>query len=320
MALLPYFFPLFSSFLLVWLFLPLINRWAVSKGLVDVPYGRKIHIRPIPLTGGITIYGCFLLLIRLWVPPDSLLWSLVIGGGGLVAIGVLDDWYKSQQRELSPLPKLLAQLGVSLLAFLLGIRFQSISYPWNDEGMIQFPLGISFILTLLWITAFINMFNFMDGADGLASGVSLISLLTMMVIAVALDQHELALMAVLFIGAIAAFLRYNFHPAQAFLGDAGSMLLGYVVAVTSLSGMMKGPTLFTLLATLLIVGLPLVDMVQVMVRRWRRGTPLYRADKNHLHHLLFQAGLSHRQVVLVLYLCGLFFSILSLYMFFAYLI
>jgi len=244
---------------------------------------------------------------------------LAVGGAMLVAIGWVDDTYKAKQKEFPALPKLLVQLLVAIFAFLLDIRFRGISLSWigGEEGAyISFPLLVSLLATVLWIVGLINMVNFLDGVDGLAAGATVFSAVTLFFLSMVRGQDLTALLAVALAGAALAFLRFNFYPAKMFMGDAGSMFLGFALGVISLEGTMKGATLISLVVTVLALGLPVIDTIQVMVSRIMAGSPMYQADRRHVHHRLMSRGLSAKQTVVVLYLVSLLFSALSVFLFY----
>ncbi|RNB81062.1 undecaprenyl/decaprenyl-phosphate alpha-N-acetylglucosaminyl 1-phosphate transferase [Brevibacillus fluminis] len=264
------------------------------------------------------MFGGVLIVSMMYAEWDSLVVAVISGGVLLVGVGAVDDWFKAQRREFPVSPRLIVQGLATIIAFALDIRFRGISTGWlgGDEGqMVLFPLWLSFIATVLWILGLTNMMNFLDGADGLAGGVTTISATTLFFIAWLTGQSQTALMAAILVGATLAFLRFNFHPAQLFMGDAGSAFLGYTLALLGLEGAMKGATLVSLTVTVLALGLPVVDTLQVMVSRLRAGLPVYKADRRHVHHRLLSKGLTTRQTVVVLYVVSFLFSLTSVCLF-----
>lgn len=272
-----------------------------------------------PLSGGLAMFVGLLLVTSFFAGAQKSVAVLAVGGAMLVAIGWLDDTYKAKQKEFPALPKLLVQLLVAIFAFLLDIRFRGISLSWigGEEGAyISFPLLVSLLATVLWIVGLINMVNFLDGVDGLAAGATVFSAVTLFFLSMVRGQDLTALLAVALAGAALAFLRFNFYPAKMFMGDAGSMFLGFALGVISLEGTMKGATLISLVVTVLALGLPVIDTIQVMVSRLLAGSPMYQADRRHVHHRLMSRGLSAKQTVVVLYLVSLLFSALSVFLFY----
>lgn len=300
------------TFLVVYLLIPVTKRLAIRFGMVDRPNGRKIHQRPIPLSGGLAIYIGTMIALFLFFDKSPLHFALSWGGFILIVIGTIDDWYKSNGKDFPAWAKLIGQLGSASLVYAIGIRFFGVGAFWTGHDLFVFPDWLAFLSTIVWIVAFVNMINFLDGMDGLAGGITVISALTLFMIAILRQQADVAALAVILIGSCLAFLRHNFHPASIFLGDAGSMFLGYAIGVASLHGAMKSATAATLFVTFLAFGVPILDTVQVILARLRAGIPIYQADKRHVHHRLLSAGLTQTQTVLLIYAIGIVFSLLSL--------
>jgi UDP-GlcNAc:undecaprenyl-phosphate/decaprenyl-phosphate GlcNAc-1-phosphate transferase len=300
------------TFFIVYLLIPVTKHWATKLGVVDRPNARKIHRKPIPLSGGLAIYLGSVCTLFIFFDVGPLHYVVTWGGLALLFIGFIDDWYKSKGQDFPPWPKLLIQIATAGFAYLLGIRFFGISNFMDYGALIFFPQWLAVLATVFWIVGFINMINFLDGMDGLAGGITTISSLTLFLISILKAQYDVAVLAVIVIGASLAFLRHNFHPASIFLGDAGSMFLGYVIGVTSLYGTMKSATVVTLLITLLALGVPIFDTLQVIIARIKVGSPIYKPDRRHVHHRLLKIGLSQRQVVIIIYAIGLGFSLLSI--------
>ncbi len=304
-----------------WLLTPLVRRWALRVGAVDVPGGRKIHRAAIPRLGGVTLVASITLAMLLatnlaWLdvlPPLPLAaWLPVGAGGGLVfLLGLWDD--------LRPLPawvKFVVQGAAATIAISLGVHIDHIS----ALGGAPLSLGwFSVPLTLLWIVGLTNAFNLIDGLDGLAAGLGLIAASTSATIFFLGGGQPDGLFLLLLCGALAGFLRYNFHPASIFLGDSGSQFIGYVLAVTSITGSQKGATVLPVILPLLIFGLPLLDTGLSIFRRATADREHTRApasrfqtvidaakrmcvaDRDHVHHRLLAQGLSQRSAVLILY-------------------
>ncbi len=315
-AVFPMFFsiiiPFLMSFSLVYLLTPLTKKMALYIHLVDLPGGRKIHEKPIPLSGGLAVYFGISLTLLFFNPYDSMTFILLTGSFFLMVMGLVDDLYKARGKDFSPWPKLLVQFIIAFFVYYHGFRFFGITNPFEADGFLLFPEWISFLFTVLWVMGFINMFNFIDGVDGLAGGISTISSLTLFFVAFLRGETEILIPLLALIGASLAFLRFNFYPAKVFLGDMGSMVIGYMLAVISLSGVMKGATMLTIMIALLALGFPVMDLIQVIVRRMREGRPIYKADRGHLHHQLMAIGLTQRQTVSVIYVISILFSLMAL--------
>lgn len=288
---------------------PWIRRYVHEHHILDHPDARRVHKAPLPRGGGVAVVVAFvvvgggLALARTVLPgmtpsrpiPESNLIGLF--GGAILAtfIGALDDRFDLQARW-----QLLGQLALAGVAVLAGITVPFISNPFGP-GNIPFiaPVGIGF--TVVWIVGMINSLNFIDGLDGLSSGIALIAALTLGVLCLT-DQVNQPLVAVLcfvLAGGLLGFLRWNFHPAVIFQGTAGVMFLGYTLAVLAILGSAK------IVVALLVLAVPIIDTFWVIVRRLSARRSPFSPDRGHIHHLLLDLGLSHRRTVLLIYaVCG----------------
>jgi len=268
---------------------------AVRLNIIDRPTSpRKIHTRPIPYLGGVAIYAAFLVATAIFTQLSREVVAMLLGGGILMIVGAIDD-----KRDLSPRLRLLVQFGCALLATWSGIRVVGVGVPWGDSYL---PLGfLSWPLTIIWIVAVTNVMNFIDGLDGLTAGTTVIVCVTLILVAWNEEAYSVMLMGVALSGASLGFLRYNFHPAKIFMGDAGAVFIGYVLGCLSVMGPMKSAAFMTMLTPVLALGLPIFDTAVVMFRRIRAGKSPMTADRTHAHHRLFDSGLSQRQTVLWLY-------------------
>ncbi|MCB2288044.1 undecaprenyl/decaprenyl-phosphate alpha-N-acetylglucosaminyl 1-phosphate transferase [Clostridium algidicarnis] len=277
---------------------PFIKKLAIKINAMDVPKDeRKIHKKPIPLLGGLSIYIAFIIGIVVKAGPlESWEKGIIIGATIIIIGGVLDDII-----ELKPWQKLLFQLAASLCVIYHGVYIKNITNPFAGEEAF-FNIGrFSIPFTILWIIGITNALNLIDGLDGLAAGVALISSITIMIIAIMCGRISTALLTSVLIGAIAGFLPYNFNPASIFMGDTGSQLLGFLLSVISLQGAIKSAATFAIVVPILALGLPIYDTLFAMVRRKINGKPIMQADKGHLHHRLLNLGFTQKQVVLVMY-------------------
>lgn len=285
---------------------PLVIRAAVGRGLFDIPDGeRRVHTRPVPRIGGVVVFVAMLLGLMGTAAVDlatggnllrgntSYVAGIVLGTALLFATGLLDDL-----KGLSPLSKLLAQVVAASIAYFLGFQVVRIGFG----PTVGFDLGwLSLPVTLVWIVGVTNAFNLIDGLDGLATGIALVALSTTAVAAQMLGNTEVVVVCLALIGALLGFLRYNFNPARIFLGDSGSLFIGFLLAVLSVHGSMKSATAVLVLVPLSALALPLLDTVLAIGRRWLRGVPLSSADSRHIHHRLLAIGFTHRSSVIVLY-------------------
>ncbi len=294
---------------------PLMRWLAPRLGAVDTPGGRRVHAKVTPRMGGVAVIAGFLaaLAVTLTLGPDWLpswkrdaLLGLVLGGILIGIVGAIDD-----VREIGAKRKLLGQVVAATLAAAAGARFLVFDVPGLGTMDIPAPAGIA--LGVVWILAFINAMNLIDGLDGLAGGVAFFAAVTNAIIA-ALTGNDLALVLNAALGgAVLGFLFYNFNPATIFLGDTGSMFLGYTLGAASLlTGRQKESTLVSLLVPILALGVPMADTVFTMVRRFLANRPIFAADRGHIHHRLLDVGLTHRRAVLLLYACSAVLCALAL--------
>jgi len=283
--------------LIVYVLTPLMGRLAHRTGAVDTPSDdRRMHVLATPLLGGLGMYLGWMLPVMLLVEVDRPVWGIIGGATIVVAVGLFDDLY-----DLEPIVKFIGQLLAIGVAIYFDTRITRMGIPFTDI-MWHFPLLVSVFVTGFWMAMIVNMVNFIDGLDGLAAGVCGISALTFSVISLATSFPAMGVLAAVLAGVTFAFLRFNFHPASIFMGDAGSMLLGFVLACISAQSVMKGTAAVALVLPLLVLGVPFVDLFLIVWRRWRRGVPFYSPGQDHVHHdLVLVHGFSQRKSVLLLY-------------------
>ena len=284
---------------------PFVAWLAHRFGWLDQPSeARKIHVRAVPRLGGVAVVLAFfapLLGLAVWENRVSnLLYSdfrlvagLFGGAAAIVALGVYDDL-----RGASAKLKLSVQVCTAVALWLVGFRIELLGNPLGDA----FDLGwLSLPLTTLWIVGVVNAMNLIDGLDGLASGVALLATVVLFGVAFVDAAALLCLITVALAGSLVGFLFWNFNPAKIFLGDSGSMFLGFVLSAVSIWTQQKGATAVALLIPVLALGLPILDTTLSVLRRVRRGQSPFRADREHMHHRLLDLGHSHRNAVLTLY-------------------
>jgi UDP-GlcNAc:undecaprenyl-phosphate GlcNAc-1-phosphate transferase len=272
---------------------PLAMRLARAVGALDHPSDRRIHREPTPRLGGLAILAGFLVPVLFFLPDDPAARALVVGAVLITMLGAIDDVW-----GLSPAVKFAGQAACAAIPVAAGVTIDHITLPVigvGDLGVAQYPL------TILWFVALVNMINFTDGMDGLASGITGLGATTFAILAASLGRADPAIMAAALAGACAAFLVYNFHPAKVFMGDAGSMLLGFVIAGVAVSGVMKSAAAIAVVAPLIILAIPILDTSFVILKRLKYGLPVYNADRSHFHHRFFTIGWSQRKTVLALY-------------------
>jgi len=284
---------------------PIVRRLAHRFGVLDhARSSRKIHGKPIPRLGGIAIVIAFyaplvgLLLFQtgvgqLFLAEREHVIGLFVGGVCIAALGLYDDL-----RGANAWKKFLIQFLVAGLLYKLGFRVEALGNPFGE----MISLGwFSAPFTMLWIVGVINALNLIDGLDGLAGGVALVAVTTTFLLSLQRGHPLMMLFSSALAGAILGFLFYNFNPASIFMGDTGSMFLGFVLSTTAIQTNQKASTAVAVLIPAIALGLPIMDTLLAIGRRALRGRPLFQADKEHIHHKLIAAGLSQRQAVLVLY-------------------
>ncbi|WP_066158219.1 glycosyltransferase family 4 protein [Halalkalibacter krulwichiae] len=301
-----YLIAFFVSLLVSATTMPLVIKLANTYGFVDHKNNRKIHKETMPRLGGISIIvGTMagLLIIR---PESDHLMGVAFGALVIIVTGILDDKY-----SLGAKTKFAAQLIAAIAVVASGLNIPFITLPF----MGQFEFGIfSYVITVIWIVGITNSINLIDGLDGLAGGVATIAISTILIMAL-LDSfaHVLTIaLSVVLIGSTLGFLFFNFHPAKIFMGDAGSLFLGYSIAIISILGLFKSVTFVSLVVPIIILAVPISDTVFAMVRRILNKQGIMSPDKGHLHHCLLAMGYSHRETVLIVYGFSIFFGALAI--------
>ncbi|GAE00577.1 undecaprenyl-phosphate N-acetylglucosaminyl 1-phosphate transferase [Clostridium botulinum B str. Osaka05] len=278
---------------------PIVKKAAFILGVVDIPKDeRKIHKKPIPLLGGIAIYISFvvaLILKKGHLTLEEI--GIILGSTVIVIGGFIDDKY-----DISPIKKIIFQLAAAICLIMCGLKIQFITNPFDQVTLYVGLHALAIPITILWVIGITNALNLIDGLDGLAAGVALISCITMFVIAVLNQRWEAAILTSILSGSILGFLPYNFNPASIFMGDTGSQLLGFLLAAISIEGAIKSATAFAIVVPILALGLPIYDTLFAMIRRKINGKPIMQADRGHLHHRLLDMGLTQRQAVIIMYL------------------
>jgi len=308
----------FAAALLISLVLtPLAARFATATGAIDAPdAARRIHSRPIPRGGGLAVAASFVIVGGLCFalaagvgrsfdmadirPPEAL--ALFGGAAASAVLGFLDDRFQLRARW-----QLFMQVALAIGAVLAGVMVDFVYNPAGG-GVIPFSTPFAVGFTVFWIAGMINSINWIDGLDGLSTGVALIAAVTLGLISLgsAIDQPAVALLCACLAGALAGFLPWNFHPARVFIGSAGTYFIGYALAVLSILGTAK------VAVAILVLGVPIIDTFWIIVRRTLAGQAPFTADRGHLHHRLLDLGISHRGAVLTIYALSITLAVLSL--------
>jgi len=269
---------------------PVVRRVALRLGIIDRPNARKIHVDPVPLLGGVAIYGAFIAAVLLFGNRFRLneLVSILVGASLVSFLGVWDD-----RRSLSPLLKLVGQFLAASILILSGVRIGTFSWE---------PLNIA--VTLGWVVVITNAMNLLDNMDGLSGGIGATAAIFFLLLAAMNNQYLVGALSAALVGACLGFLVYNFNPASIFMGDAGSLFLGFILAAVGIKlRFPAGVQIVTWMVPVLILGLPLFDTTLVIVSRLRRGlNPLTSPGKDHVSHRLVAMGYTRREAVLICYL------------------
>ena len=278
---------------------PLVKALSVKVGAVDVPKdGRRMHDHPIPRMGGLAIFLGFLLSMLLFVPLDAEKQGMLLGAVIIVVLGMLDDKY-----ALPAKPKFLVQIAAALIAVMAGNQINVLSNPNIFSKEPFWDLGwLSIPITVLWIVGITNAVNLIDGLDGLACGVSTISSMTLLVIALIVAEPDVAILMAALAGGCIGFLPYNLNPAKIFMGDTGATFLGFILATVSIQGLFKFYAIISFAVPFLMLGLPIFDTCFAIFRRVAHGQSPMAPDRGHIHHRLIDMGFSQKQAVAVLYI------------------
>lgn len=308
-----------ASLLISFVLTKYVRDFATAKGWVAVPdLERHLHSRPLPRLGGVAIFLSFLLtyavgrVVRLHylqlgsLFPHKTLATILLPGSLIFLLGVYDDI-----RPVSPRVKFSIQALAGAVLFAGGLRIDNLPLLFGDH---HFPWFVGLFLTVLWVLAITNAFNLIDGLDGLAAGSALFSTLVVFAVSLITQASGVSLMALALAGAILGFLRFNFSPATIFLGDCGSLFIGFMLSALALQGTAKAPTIIAVAIPVVSFGLPILETALSIIRRFLSGRPVFTGDREHIHHKLLQRGLSQRQVAIILYAVSAMFALLSLFL------
>ena len=280
---------------------PMVRRVALRLGVIDRPNARKMHVDPIPLLGGVAIYGACIIALLLFGNRYRLteLVGILVGASLVSFLGVWDD-----RHSLSPILKLLGQFLAASVLVLTGVRIGT--FPWE---------AVNIIITLGWVVVITNAMNLLDNMDGLSGGVGAVAAIFFLLLAVMNGQYLVGALSAALVGACLGFLVYNFNPASIFMGDAGSLFLGFMLAAVGIKlRFPDGVEIVTWMVPVLILGLPLFDTSLVILSRLRRGlNPLTTPGKDHVSHRFVALGYTRREAVLISYLICVALGVVALF-------
>jgi len=273
---------------------PYVKELAIWAGAMDAPNARKVHTTPIPRMGGLAIYAGFVLAVLASIHVNQQILGLLLGGTVILVVGIIDDL-----QQLPARVKLLGQIAAAAVLILFDVRIEWITNPFGDMLFLDY---LSIPITILWVVGLTNTMNLIDGLDGLAAGVSTIAAVTILLVALQQNFWIVAILTAALAGSALGFLHYNFNPAKIFMGDTGSMFLGYMLAAVSVIGTVKSAATIALVVPIVALGLPIMDTAFAIIRRYTNGQPIFKPDKGHLHHRLLAMGMSQKQAVLLMYM------------------
>lgn len=277
---------------------PAVKTFATKVGAVDVPKdNRRMHDHPIPRLGGLAIFLGFLVSVLIMVPLTNSLKGMLFGAIVIVILGIFDDIY-----ALGAKLKFVVQIIAALIAVFSGNVIDVLSNPNIFSSNPYWELGwLSIPVTVIWIVAITNAVNLIDGLDGLACGISAISSITMLVIALLVSDGTVAIIMAALAGSCLGFMPYNMNPAKMFMGDTGATFLGYTLAVMSIQGLFKFYAIISFIVPFLMLAVPIFDICFAFIRRISKGQSPMVSDRSHIHHRLIDMGMSQKQAVAVLY-------------------
>lgn len=301
------------AFITAFVITPYTIRLAKKVGAVDIPNDRRVNKKPMPRLGGLAVIAGFLVSViylvisasiegKINLLEDGLNIKLLGILGGMLVLGIV--CYIDDVKDIKPLVKLAGQVTAAIIVASSGVLIDNFTIPFKENSFVLNEV-FSFILTVGWIIGITNAINLIDGLDGLSSGITLISCLSLVVV---FALNESPLIAIILItalaGAIVGFLPYNFNPAKTFIGDVGSNFMGFALAIISILGVAKTYTAIVLIAPIMILALPIFDTIWAIIRRIIKSKSIkgvFKADRGHLHHRLMAKGYTQKQSVLILY-------------------
>ena len=285
-----------TSFVVSMAVTPLAIKLAPKIGAMDVPKdARRMHTKAIPRFGGLAIFAGTMASMAFFLNFDKQVVGMMIGGVLIYLLGIIDDL-----KNLPAKVKLLGQVLVAVIMYMYGLRIEFLT-NFFGEGNMAFATPVSFIITIVWIVGITNAVNLIDGLDGLAAGTSAIAALCLAYVAYIYGQYLSAAAMLALAGGALGFLPYNFYPAKIFMGDGGSLFLGFMLATLSVMGLTKGAAVIATSVPVFVLGLPIFDTFFAIFRRMVNKRPIMEADKGHLHHRLMQLGYGQRRATLMIY-------------------
>lgn len=298
------------AFIVSYILTPYMARVGKKQNMMDLPGHRKIHEEAIPNLGGIVIFFGFLLSLLFVVQIEGQVKALLIGGVIILLLGVVDDIV-----DLAPRHKFIIQMVPALIVIIYNSDLIN-SFIVNQLKIFDLLGYLLYPILIFWIVGVTNSINLIDGLDGLACGVSVISLITFFILGLRQNFETLNLVSIALVGSMLAFLKFNFYPAKIFLGDSGSTFAGFMLSSVGAVWILNSGNAFFIFIPIIILALPIFDTLFAIWRRYRGHHPIFQADKGHLHHRLLARGISHKNVVFILWgicaICSVIALVLAL--------
>lgn len=294
------------AFVVSYILTPYMGQVGKKQNMVDMPGHRKIHEEAIPNLGGIVIFFGFLLSLLFVIGIEGQFRTLLIGGIIILLLGVVDDIV-----NLSPKNKFFIQMIPALIVIIYNSDLINnvIANQLKSFGLLGYLL---YPILIFWIVGVTNSINLIDGLDGLACGVSLIALITFFILGLRQNLETLSLVSIALVGSMLAFLKFNFYPAKIFLGDSGSTFAGFILASVGALWVLNSGNILFIFISIIILALPIFDTLFAIWRRYQKHHPIFQADKGHLHHRLLARGISHKNVVFILWGISAICSVIAL--------
>ncbi len=294
------------AFVVSYILTPYLAQVGKKQNMVDLPNHRKVHEEAIPNLGGIVIFFGFLLSLLFIVQIEGQVKTILVAGVIILLLGIVDDI-----ADLSPKHKFIIQMIPALIVIIYNSDLIN-SFIVNQLKNVDLLGYFLYPILILWIVGVTNSINLIDGLDGLACGVSIITLITFLILGWKQNFETLNLISIALTGSMLALLRFNFYPAKIFLGDSGSTFTGFILASIGALWVLKSENVFFVFIPIIILALPIFDTLFAILRRYKSHHPIFQADKGHLHHRLLARGITHRNVVLLLWGVSIICSVVAL--------
>lgn len=282
---------------------PWVRKIALQVGAVDMPKERKMHTIPVPRIGGVSFF-LSVLIVNIIFNRSLIVERILLGGSLVFLVGLLDDFV-----ELKPKPKFWLTFLAVLISVIVGVRVDIWRIPYTKIIIKDFW---AHIISFIWLLGITNAMNFIDGLDGLAGGIAVISSFSLLIISLILNRFEMAIFLASILGGVLGFLFFNFPPASIFMGDSGAMFLGFILGSISIVGVLKISTVINLFFPVIILGFPVLDTAFSIVRRLLEGRAPWKFDKDHIHHRFIKIGMNVEQSIAFIYMINISMSLLAI--------